>query len=249
MNGHVTSSLVSALDADRGVTCVVGAGGKKSTLYALAERIDRAIVTSTVRIPPFERHVDSVRVTDDPIAAVRESPRWPIGLVAARDGPDRYRGYDPRVVDDLAAAVGEECAILVKADGARTRWLKAPKENEPQLPVSADTVVPIASVQAVGEPLDEGVVHRPERVASITGLDEGEAIRPEHVATILASERAGRKDVPADATVVPMLNMADTPALERLGREIAAEVLDRTDVPRVVIARMIADRPVVDVIR
>jgi ABC-type hemin transport system ATPase subunit len=42
------------------VTAVVGAGGKKSTLYALAGELTRPVLTATVRIPPFEDRIERV---------------------------------------------------------------------------------------------------------------------------------------------------------------------------------------------
>lgn len=238
--------LVEALGAARGTTCVVGAGGKKTTLFALAARLPRAVVTATVRIPIFDPHVAAVSVTDDPVGAVRSAGDWPVGVVAERTG-DRYEGYDPAVVDQLAAADVAD-AILVKADGARTRWFKAPGDDEPRLPSTADVVVPVVSARVVGEPLDETHVHRPERVAALTGLDPGERIRPDHVAAVLASEAGGRKDVPSSATTVPLVNMVDDDRLEATGRAIATAVIDRGPVERVVLARMIADDPVVAVV-
>lgn len=238
--------IVSALGAERGLTCVVGAGGKKTTLYTLAPRIQRAVVTATVRIPIFDSRMAVVHVTDDPVSAVRDADEWPIGVVPEREG-DRYLGYDPETVDALAAVDAAD-AVLVKADGARTRWLKAPNEDEPQIPVSTDTVVPIASARVVGEPLSEERVHRPDRVAAITGLEPGEQIGVADVATVLASEDGGHKGVPDGATVVPLLNMVDDDALESVGREIAEAVLDRSAVPRVVLARMVDDDPLVAVV-
>jgi hypothetical protein len=47
--------------------------------------------------------------------------------------------------------------------------------------------------------------------------------------------------------VVPLVNMVDDDELAETGREIAAAVHDRADVPRVVLARM-ADPRVVDVV-
>ena len=238
--------LVGALGADRGVTCVVGAGGKKSTLYALAERLPRAVVTATVRIPIFDARVASVFVTDDPVSAVRGADAWPVGAVAERNG-DRYEGYDPETVDALASA-GVADAVLVKADGARTRWFKAPGEDEPRLPGSADVVVPVVSARVVGAPLAADHVHRPERVAAITGLAPGDPIGPEDVAAVLASPDGAMKGVPAAATVVPLVNMVDDDGLETAARAVAAAVLERADVPRVVLSRMIADEPVVAVV-
>ncbi|NKE35770.1 putative selenium-dependent hydroxylase accessory protein YqeC [Natronococcus sp. JC468] len=239
--------LPEALDARGNVTCVVGAGGKKSTLYALGDVLERAVVTATVRIPPFEERVADVVVTDAPLEAIRTAESWPLGLVAGREGSDRYLGYDPAVVDELAAELDAETSVVVKADGARTRWFKAPNDDEPQLPAATDVVVPIASAKVVGERLAEDHVHRPERVASITDLELGDRISATDVATVLASGRGGCKDVPEDATVIPLINMVDTPELEDVAREIAAEIRDRRAVPRIVLTRLLEDDPVVDV--
>ncbi|WP_255149750.1 selenium cofactor biosynthesis protein YqeC [Halorarius halobius] len=220
---------------------VVGAGGKKTTLYALATARDRAVLTSTVRIPPFRETVRSL-VTEDPVAAL-EGP-FPLGL-AAEDEGDRLRGYDPAVVDDLIDA--HAGSVLVKADGARTRLLKAPAEHEPRLPERVDTVVPVASVRAVGEPLTDEHVHRPERVAEVTGLSPGDELGGEDVARVLASPEGGLKRVPDGARVVPLVNMADTERLADTARTIARRVHDRADVEQVVVARM--DRAeIVDVV-
>ena len=240
--------LVEALSARGNLTCVVGAGGKKSTLYALADRLERAIVTATVRIPPFDDRVTEVRVTEDPRDGIDRVTEWPIGLVRARERSDRYLGYDPDAIDALVAGLEDDVSVLVKADGARTRWFKAPAADEPQLPATTDVVVPIASARIVGERLDEERVHRPERVAAVADLELGDRISATDVATVLASSAGGYKDVPADATVVPLINMVDSPDLERTAEEIAAEIRERRDVPRVVLTRLLDDRPVVGVV-
>ncbi|MEF8840693.1 MAG: selenium cofactor biosynthesis protein YqeC [Haloarculaceae archaeon] len=247
--------LVSALSG-RGLVAVVGAGGKKTTLWRLAERHDRVVVTAATRIPTFEERVAELAVTDDPVGAVEwalereavgESP-WPLGLVPGRADEVRYEGYGAGTVSALADAVGGDLdAILLKADGARNRLFKAPDEHEPQVPERADTVLPIASARAVGEPLGEERVHRPELVAEIARMEPGEVIEPVHVARVLASERGGLKRVPEGATVVPLVNMCDDEALARIGRDVAEEVLERAAVPRVVLARMDCGR-VVDVV-
>ncbi|ELY53415.1 selenium cofactor biosynthesis protein YqeC [Natronolimnohabitans innermongolicus] len=250
--------LPDALAAEGAVTCVVGAGGKKSTLYALAERLERAVVTATVRIPPFEEQVADLRVTESPLEAVRSAERWPIGVVPAQERPDRYLGYETDALDAFVNSLspslegGDETAgvsVVVKADGARTRWFKAPKETEPQLPATADVVVPVASAKIVGESLTDEHVHRPERVAAVTGLEPGDPISAADVATVLTSDDGGFKGVPDGATVIPLVNMVDTPALEETAREVAAEIHDRRAVPRVVLTRLIDDDPVVDVVR
>lgn len=242
-------NLSDALEAS-GLVCVVGAGGKKTTLYSLANRLDRAVLTATVRIPIFDEQVAEVETTEDPVSALSDDPKFPLGLVPEQEREDRYRGYDPETVAELADA--HDGPVLVKADGARTRWLKAPNEREPQIPQPADTVLPIASAKVVGKSLNEEFVHRPERVANITGRALGETIRPEDVATVLASPEGGLKSVPESATVIPVVNMVDDEEAESTAREIAEGVLSRVGssvkVPRVVLTRMIADEPVIEII-
>lgn len=241
--------LPDAIQAD-GVVCAVGAGGKKTLLYTLAGRLDRAVVTATVRIPIFDEHVASVSVTDDPAGAIRDASDWPIGVVPEREREDRYRGYDNEQIARVAAVAEdvEADTVLVKADGARTRRLKAPGEHEPQIPDCADVVVPIASVRAVGEPLSDTVAHRPKRVAALTDLAVGDEIRPEDVATVLAHPEGGLKDVPDEATVVPLINMADDASLVETAVEIAEGVHDRADVSRVVVTSLKDDDAVKTVV-
>ncbi|WP_158055438.1 selenium cofactor biosynthesis protein YqeC [Halorussus halophilus] len=244
-------NLSDALEA-RGLVCVVGAGGKKTTLYALADRLDRAIVTATVRIPIFDEQVTSVEVTEKPRSYIQTASSWPLGLVPEQEREDRYRGYDPQTVAELADA--HDGPTLVKADGARTRWLKAPNEREPQLPATVDTVLPIASAKVVGKPLTEEFVHRPERVAALTDCEVGHELDCEAVATVLASDEGGLKGVPEGATAVPVVNMVDDDGLATTAKKIARRVLAQTadrefDVPRVVLTQMVADDPVVAVVK
>lgn len=230
--------LLEALSA-RGLVCTVGAGGKKTTCYTLAARHDRAVVTATVRIPVFDDRVQRVVTTDDPVSAVESTSAdgWPVGVVPGRHDDVRYEGYPTEVVADLAAATDVD-AVLVKADGARNRLFKAPGDHEPQIPANADTVLPIVSARAVGKSLTDEHVHRPERVADLADLAVGEEIRPRHVARVLASEDGGLKSVPAGATAIPVVNMCDTEDLAAVGREVATELHELTDVPRVVLTRM-----------
>ncbi|MEF8906375.1 MAG: selenium cofactor biosynthesis protein YqeC [Haloarculaceae archaeon] len=237
--------VADALATPEGTACLVGAGGKKTTMRTLAARTD-PLVTATVRIPIFDRWVERVVVTDDPLGAAERLEERPLGLVPEREREDRYRGYDTSVVSRLASAVDDP--LVVKADGARTRLLKAPADHEPQLPSRADTVVPVASVRAVGKPLSDEHVHRVDRVSALTGRSPGEELRPDDVATVLASDCGGLKGVPDGVTAVPLLNMVDDERLAATAREVARAVHDRADVTRVVLAEMRADDPVIDVV-
>jgi probable selenium-dependent hydroxylase accessory protein YqeC len=249
------SALLDLLGAQAGVVCCVGAGGKKSTLYRLAEaHPGRVGLTATAHTEHFPRRFqrDSA-VADNPallaeVTALSKRARV-IAFAKPCDLPGRHAGLS---FDELAEAraAAEFTLLLVKADGARSRILKAPAPHEPALPPFATTVIPLCSVQAIGAPLDDRIAHRPERVAAIAGLALGEIVQPVHLARLLSSPEGALRGVGA-ATVVPVINMVDDIALERLAVAVAEAALAATArYDYVVLASMRdATRPIVQVIR
>lgn len=237
-------SLIRTIEPADGLVSVVGAGGKTTTVYALAARTGNAVVTSTVRIPILDRAVARVAVTQDPLDRLSEAgpASFPLGLVPERYGSDRYGGYDPGTVDAIGEA--HDGPVLVKADGARMREFKAPKQGEPPIPAATDVVVPVVSAHAVGKPLTERWVHRPERVAALADVDVdvGDEVTAETVAAVLTDERGGLKNVPPDASVVPLVTKIDSEAHEQAARAVADGIRERADalpveLPRVGLAR------------
>jgi probable selenium-dependent hydroxylase accessory protein YqeC len=137
---------------------------------------------------------------------------------------------------------------LVKADGARMRWIKAPAAGEPVLPGGVTTVLPLVSAKVFGQPLTAAVAHRLERVVAVTGAQPGERLTPDHVARLLTSEQGALQGV-GGATVVPIINMVNDQATREAAREAARQSLALSNrLARVVLARMIATDPVVEVV-
>ncbi|ADB62788.1 anaerobic dehydrogenase cluster protein (plasmid) [Haloterrigena turkmenica DSM 5511] len=219
---------------DRELVSFVGAGGKKTAMHRLAtEGTERGYdvgYTTTTKMPPPDLPLTVANVEALPSKLTETEP--PVAF--ARDwvpDPERVarkvRGFDPEPLASIFDR-GIFDWLLVKADGARTREFKAPGSGEPVVPDATTRVVPVASVLAVGEPLSDAVVHRPERVAAITGLSVGDAITPEAIGTVLASPRGGLKRVPDGADVTPVVNKADTPVRQETARRILEHALEST---------------------
>jgi probable selenium-dependent hydroxylase accessory protein YqeC len=257
MDEASAEALLDLLSAKRGVICAVGAGGKKSTLYRLAEAhlalgTARVGFTASVMMAPPPRGLfgEPLLGQGEALAQALSAAVAERRLVAFADPsakPGRFAGLAPEQVASLHVRHGFT-ATLVKADGARMRLIKAPAEDEPVLPPGTATVLPVVSARAIGRPLNSATAHRPERLAKITGAAEGEALTPIHVARLLASE-AGALHKAGDATVVPIINMTEEPAARLAAREAARCALAMTRrFGRVVLAAMTAEQPLVEVV-
>jgi probable selenium-dependent hydroxylase accessory protein YqeC len=250
-------ALLDALSAGRGVVCAVGAGGKKSTLYRLAEA-HRALgsarvgLTATVMIasPPASLFGELVIEQGDALAKALArvvAERRFVAFAEPSSKPGRLGGLAPELVASLHARYGFT-VTLVKADGARMRLIKAPAEDEPVLPPDTTTLLPVVSAQVIGRPLTPAIAHRLDRVAWITGAAAGEPLTPIHVGRLLASE-AGALHKAGAATVVPIVNMVESEPTRLAAREAARQALAMTRrFDRVALTAMTAQQPLVEVV-
>lgn len=247
----MNSRLLTELGITEGIVSAVGAGGKKSTLYAIAQAFHgRLAITSTVFITSFPRRLQARRVVADVaslesqvLEAASEHSRVAYALPSEK--PGRSAGVPPDCVAELHRKGGFDLT-LVKADGARMRRLKAPGEHEPALPPGTDKVLPILSVQAVGQPLDDNVAHRVDQVAAVTGARPGQTLTPEHLARLLASPEGALKGTQG-LEVAPVINMVDDAQWQEVGREIAHLALAITDrFDRVALTALHATDPLVE---
>ncbi len=250
----MSADLLETLAARSGIVCAVGAGGKKTTLYRLARaHAGRVGITSTVFTTPFPSDLDAgvVVATDaDLDREVEAASRAHRRLAFARpsDKRNRHAGLDPDRIVALHERAGFE-VTLVKADGARGRWIKAPGPDEPVVPEGATTVLTLVSARTIGAELGARVVHHVDAFVEISGGHTGRPIEPEHVARALAHQRGGLKNV-GDAEIVPVINMVDDADLASAAERVARLALDLTDrFDRVALTSMTADEAIVRVVR
>jgi len=99
--------------------------------------------------------------------------------------------------------------ILVEADGAKRKPVKAPAAYEPVLPPTADLVLGLIGLDALGHPCDGNTVHRPDHFSRITGCPPGAPIGLDHLARLATSSDGLFKQVPPATPRVLVLNKAD----------------------------------------
>ena len=215
-------TLIRALGLDRArLVALCGAGGKTTLMFALARAWvaagDRVLVTTTTRIAAAETEGPWPVVTADWAQA-------PGPAVIAVSGPAadgrKLAGLAPEVVDGLRAASAFD-RILVEADGAAGRPLKAPADHEPVIPPATDSLIIVAGLNGLGLPLDGDTVFRPDLWAARTGLGLGAPVSAESLAQMVIDDNGLAKGCPAHAARTVFLNRADHPARLLAARTVA----------------------------
>jgi probable selenium-dependent hydroxylase accessory protein YqeC len=252
------TSLCKALMIEgRGVVSLVGAGGKTTLMFTLAREISEAgdpvLTTTTTKIlNPTPRQSSNLIISDDFDTIVKsavgliEDNQLHITLAASQVQPEnKLIGIQPGIIDALADAKLFRW-IIVEADGAACKPLKAPAAHEPVIPASSTHVVGICGLSAVGNPLTETWVHRAERYAEITGLEAGAKISATTLKDMLIHENGIFKNTPLSALRIAFLNQADFPGAKEAGQKIVEYVSDgeKTGLNRIIIGQIKFTPPV-----
>jgi len=250
----------SLLLSGGGMVSLVGAGGKTSLMYRLARELagsGRTVLTTTsTRIhPPAADQCElcilaptAERILEG--AARRLKEHRHITAAAGRNPESgKLTGLAPEEIDRLGTSRVFDW-IIVEADGAAGRPLKAPAVHEPVIPPGSRWVVGMVGLQAVGNPLNDQWVFRPEIFARITGLAPGAAVTEEAVAACLAHPSGVLKGAPAGCRCLAFLNRADDPGRRAAGRQIANLLgrLHGARIQRTIVGRALDDTPVSDVL-
>jgi molybdenum cofactor cytidylyltransferase len=234
------------------IIALVGGGGKTSAMFRLGDELAtqgwRVITTTSTHIAA-DQITRAPQVIIQPAGeAIQLADRrftHPHTLLVGEINPatNRAAGLRPDLIDRLPALLGVD-AVINEADGARMRPFKAPATHEPAITPSTTLVVPMVGIDALGHPLDATHVHRPERVAALTGAELGRPVTPELIAAVLTHPQGSLKGVPPQARVVGLVNKAHTEAEMDAARHLADLLLSAPRFEAVAIGALQREDPV-----
>jgi probable selenium-dependent hydroxylase accessory protein YqeC len=173
--------------------------------------------------------------------------------VVAYAGPtetqNRVGGLMPSEIETIWRK-GKYDLVVIKADGARSRMIKAPANHEPLIPDFTQLVLPLTSGLVIGRPLTSLIAHRVDLLSETLDLEVGDMIKPIHLAKLISSSKGSLRGT-KNMRVVPVINMVDDARIEAACTEaalIAFSLTNRFD--RIVLAELrrskivkVIDRP------
>jgi len=228
-------ALISALGlGPREHIAIVGGGGKTSLCFALAEELlqtgRKVITTTTTKVWHKEANRAPCRVFCPSGSPSYEDLKEEL----KRDGHVfvAQRLLESGKVEGITRAMADSFFkdlqvdyVIIEADGAAGRPVKAPAAHEPVIPSSATMVIAVIGLEAMGRPLDPEIVFRPGLFREITGLEDGETITPAALASVFQSPNGLFKGAPDAARRIAFLNKLDLLASEEEGRALARLLL------------------------
>lgn len=254
-------SLRQAFDIRHGeVISLVGGGGKTTLMFALAHELaaagENVITTTTTRI--LEPSVDETflilerneerllsRLFSELNSSHGEGRHVTLAAFKLPDG--KLKGISPEMVDRLAELVPY---VIVEADGAARKPLKAPNATEPVIPRSTSLVIPVVGIDALGCRLTEDNAFRPEIISRLTGLLPDGTITADAIATLITHPQGIIKGSPAHARIVPLINKIDIARDLSPAEDLAERILGKghPQIKRVVLGQVRQTEPVVRIV-
>lgn len=204
-------SLSHLLSVPRGLTAIIGSGGKTTAMYTLARELSAegsVICTTSTHIYPPSHLPVLVDPTGEELSAALGLHRC---LCLGSPGPQGKLSAPSLSMEELCALADY---VLVEADGSRGLPLKAHLPHEPVVPDCAGLVLHIVGLSGLGQRVSTAA-HRAERFCALSGLDMEDPVTAGALAAVLQKEHL---------TAMVFLNQADNAHGLALARRVAARL-------------------------
>lgn len=177
------------LSTGRGVTALIGGGGKTTAMYTLARELSprgTVLCCTTTRILPPDHLPVLLSPGEEAVSAALADH----GCACLGTPAENGKLSAPELPMARLAALADY--VLVEADGSRGLPVKAHLPHEPVIPAEADQTVLLAGASGFGRPVREAV-HRSEQFCRLTGTPPDGPVTAANLARLLLAERLGDK--------------------------------------------------------
>ena len=219
-------NLINSLKIQKGITSVIGSGGKTSLISYLASHLSEkgsVIITTTTHILPFTDYPFSDYLSE----SLNSHTIMVVGTLCANG----KLTVPHQNIEELSKFADY---VLVEADGSKGLPLKAHADYEPVILSSSNAIIAVIGIDGIGKPIYEAA-HRPEIYASLLSTSIDTVVTTEMAANIL-------KTFPSVTAFV--INKADSMRQVESARNIASLLNHPT-----AITSFIQSKPIIEIWR
>ncbi|MFH1416639.1 MAG: selenium cofactor biosynthesis protein YqeC [Elusimicrobiota bacterium] len=207
------------LHQHKDIISIVGGGGKTSTLIRLGKELSncekRVILSTTTHMEKlnFDLIRFSGKLTNELVEKIETSILNEPVIVAQRlVRGNRIKGLSIEQVAEINREVTFDY-MIIEADGAEKKSLKAPHKYEPPVPYATTLFIVVIGFDILGKKLNIKNVHRPQNVARITGKPLESVIQPSDIISLLKHPHGLLKNRPPATRTVVILNKVTDPQI------------------------------------
>ena len=208
--------LAPLLQIGRGVTAIIGGGGKTTLMETLAEELSKkgkVIITTTTHIRRPAQYETLLDADEAAVSAALDRSN----IVCVGKAAENGKLCAPR----LSMNALTHCAdfVLVEADGAKRLPLKAHAPHEPVIPAEAQRVITVIGIDGIGKKISEAC-HRSALYAQLAGTDEEAIVTPQLAARVVNAEGYGDR-----VYINKVESAADYEAAQTMANEFSCPVI------------------------
>ena len=197
----MSAELSTLLEIRRGVTALIGSGGKTSLMLRLCRELPGTVIVCTsTHIFPAE----DLPLVTEPMTML------PARKICAGTWAENGKLTAPVQSFEELAVLADY--VLVEADGSKGLPLKAHLAHEPVIPACANQTIQVLGLTGLGRRICDAA-HRPERYAELCDAAVNDLATVERAARVLNTEALADRYV---------LNQADDLEEQKWGRTLAA---------------------------
>ena len=187
---------------------IVGSGGKTTLMKELADELSGPVLCATStklgveQALYFDQHIVwNETEKEAPNLFPENAKSYLISSgITGDSNHQRINNLSEKQFERLhQLCLEKELPLIIEADGAKCKSLKAPAAWEPVIPTFTDLVVVVVGLRDLMKPLSEEVVFRSELFSKISYLPMGEPIDIDAICRYLKDPMGGLKGIPEEA--------------------------------------------------
>ena len=224
---HKNNKLKNKLKISKGaVISIVGAGGKTSFMFRLAEELRedfKVLVTTSTKIyKPKNESFDYIFFEKEEFNIARTLNDK--GVYVLSEGINEDNKLMAISEEGFEKVKADFDIAIIEADGSKEKPLKGWNNYEPVIFESTTKTVGIIDITVLGEKVDEKIVHRMDEFLRISKLRIGNIINEEALINMIFNENGMFKNTSGEKNI--FINKVETQKHEIMARNLQENILN-----------------------
>ncbi len=185
------ASILELAASTPGIISFIGGGGKTTVISKLASELTSAgqkvLITTTTKFYPFPE-TTNFTANNDPEVIHRLKNHFINNDLAVYGSnltaENKIEGISSFEISKLREELS--VTVLVEADGSRGLPVKGYNAYEPVIPGCTELVLALAGADAIGKPLTQQTVHRPQQLSKAIKVEAGSLLTEEKLALVFS---------------------------------------------------------------